>query len=324
MNDYMKVVFFGASDLGYKCCRRVLENKAVEVVGIFTIPREFNISYSEKPVRNVLYKDFHELGKEFDVPVIEVNGSMSSYVGQLKELAPDFMLVIGWYFMIPDSMIKLAPLGCAGIHASLLPKYRGGAPLVWAIINGEAEAGISFFYFDSGVDTGDIVAQEKIGIEGSDTIRDLLYKTTKASLSFMDKYIPLIAKGKAPRIKQDYSMATQFPQRSPEDGQIDWSCDEKEIYNFVRAQTMPYPGAFTIWKTKKLSVWKVTYVSKPVHGKPGEVLQIIDEKNDAGVVVATGKKGAVILKEVQMDGEEFLSADVYAKKNGLKVGDILE
>ena len=251
----MNIVFFGATELGYKCCRLIIEKKLANVSGIFTIPREFNISYSEKPVKNVNFADFHELGKEFGIPVTDVAGNMGSYFEEIKKLAPELILVIGWYYMIPNEIRLIASKGCAGMHASLLPKYRGGAPLVWAMINGEGKTGLTFFYLSAGVDDGDIIAQHEIPINETDTIKDILDKVTDSALAITKEYVPLLAQGKAPRIKQDESKATVVPQRKPEDGEIDWSWDAKRIKDFIRAQTKPYPGAFTTINGKKIIIW---------------------------------------------------------------------
>ncbi len=251
----MKIVFFGATELGYKCCRHIIKKNLAEVAGIFTIPQEFKISYSKEPVKNVTYADFHSLGKEFSIPIIEVTGKMSDYKTELEKLSPEFILVLGWYYMIPKSMRDIAPKGCAGFHSSLLPKYRGGAPLVWAVINGETETGLSFFYLGDGVDNGDIIAQEKISIEEKDTIKELIDKSTIVCIKIIDEYIPKISNGTASRMKQDESKATTVPQRNPDDGLIDWSWSTKEIKDFIRAQTKPYPGAFTIIDGKKVTIW---------------------------------------------------------------------
>jgi len=254
----MKIIFFGASKLGYDACKLIIEKNLADVAAIFTIPQEFKISYSTSTVKNVQYADFSGLAEKYNIPLIYVEGKMSSYKERIEELKPDFLLVIGWYYMIPKSIRELAPLGCAGIHGSLLPKYRGGAPLVWAIINGEEEAGISFFYFDDGVDDGDLIAQIKFPITYEDTIADILRKTNEATLEAVEKYIPLISESTAPRVKQDHTKATYVPQRKPDDGEIDLTKTAGELYNFIRAQSSPYPGAFI--KTvdgKKLIIEKV-------------------------------------------------------------------
>jgi methionyl-tRNA formyltransferase len=250
----MNVVFFGATDLGYKCCQRLIE-VGVDIKAIFTIPRQFNISYSDKPVQNVLYRDFYTLGEEYNIPVVSVEQKMRHYEAELEKIEPDLIVVIGWYYMIPARLRDMAKLGCVGIHGSLLPKYRGGAPLVWAMINGEQETGLTLFYMDDGVDTGDVIAQERFSIEPEDNIRNLLTKLENASLKVVEEYIPLLLKEKAPRIGQNHDEATIFSQRKPEDGEIDWNWDSQRIQNFIKAQTKPYPGAFTYINGKKITIW---------------------------------------------------------------------
>jgi methionyl-tRNA formyltransferase len=256
----MRIVFFGASDLGFQCCERLLEI-GQDVVAIVTMPREFAISYSPaRPVTNVLHRDFHLLGAERGVPVIQAADGMKGISEQVAPLRPDLLVVVGWYYLIPKSLRALAPLGCVGVHASLLPKYRGGAPLVWAMINGEREAGVSLFYLEDGVDDGDIIAQSSFPIEEQDSIREVLAKATAESVVLVGEMIPRLADGSAPRSPQDHSQATRVPQRSPEDGAIDWSWSATRLRDFIRAQTRPYPGAFTIIGGKRVTIWSADVV----------------------------------------------------------------
>jgi len=263
----MRIVFFGASELGYTCCEYLIKN-GHNVVGIFTIEQEFKISYSPNgPVKNYLFKDFRAIGNTYNIPTYIINGNLKDYYDQLISLKPDFFLVIGWYYMIPEKFLLLAQKGTVGIHASLLPKYRGNAPLVWAMIKGEKETGISLFYLAEGVDLGDIIAQEAFLIDEQDTIKDLLEKTTIASLKILKNYIPKIAEGIAPRFKQDHSNSSTYPKRSPEDGLIDWKWDCERIQNFIRAQTKPYPGAFTIINGKKVIIWDASITQETKNEK---------------------------------------------------------
>lgn len=251
----MRIVFFGATALGYRCLEQILDMRQ-DVVGIFTIPQDFRISYSPNaPVRNVLHRDFHTIGVAHNIPVISVTGQMAAFESQLAELRPDLLVVIGWYYMIPSSLRALAAHGCVGVHASLLPRYRGGAPLVWAMINGESKTGVTLFHFTNGVDDGDIVGQTAFDIDPTDTIADLLVKSETAALALVTECVPQLANGTAPRIPQDHSQATTVPQRSPADGEIDWSWDNAAIDRFIRAQTKPYPGAFTILHGKRVTIW---------------------------------------------------------------------
>ncbi|MDQ6829830.1 MAG: methionyl-tRNA formyltransferase, partial [Gemmatimonadota bacterium] len=178
----MRIVFFGATELGHRCCRRLLES-GEQIVGIFSIPQEFRISYSVTPVRNVTYQGFEDLAQEYDVPLAYVTSGASDteQLETLRAWKPELGLVIGWYYLVPRSIRSIFSRGVAGIHASLLPKYRGGAPLVWSLINGETETGVTLFYFDDGVDTGDVVAQRAIPIGPDDSIRDVYDRAASAS-----------------------------------------------------------------------------------------------------------------------------------------------
>ncbi len=257
----MRIVFLGATELGYQCLQQLFKMRE-EVVGIFSIPEEFRISYSTIQVRNVTFRSFEDLAKEHKVPLVYVTSKMSNpeYIEALQTWQPDFGLAIGWYYMIPRSVRDKFPRSVIGIHASLLPKYRGGAPLVWAMIKGETKTGVTLFYLDDGVDTGNIIAQKEIDIGRDDTIKILYDKAVQASIDLVREFIPLIRSGIAPRIPQDHAVATQFPQRRPEDGLIDWSRGAEEIRNFIRAQTKPYPGAFTIIGGKKIIIWEADVI----------------------------------------------------------------
>lgn len=251
----MRIVFFGATELGYECCEKLIKD-GKNVSGIFTIPREFKISYSpDKPIKNYLYKDFTQLGRDYKIPVVTVNEKLSTYKIDLEAMKPELLIAAGWYFIIPKSMRQQAEKGCVALHASLLPKYRGNAPLVWAMINGERGTGVSLFYLEDEVDSGDIIGQVRIRIEGDDTIREMIVKTRIACIDLLTKYIPMIENGTSPRYPQNDSEATYYPNRNPEDGQIDWSWDAKKIRNFIRAQTKPYPGAYSIIEGKKVTIW---------------------------------------------------------------------
>lgn len=201
------------------------------------------------------HANFNDLHAGCDIAIMQDEIMAFSYLQRLSHWQPDLLLVLGWYYIIPREVRERAPLGCAGIHASLLPKYRGGAPIPWAIINGETTTGVTFFYMGDGIDDGDIITQKEFPIEGVDNCATLYEKATQASVQMLRQYLPQIANGTAPRIPQDHSQATYFPLRKPEDGLIDWSWDAKRIRNFIRAQTKPYPGAFTYIKNKKVIIW---------------------------------------------------------------------
>lgn len=208
------------------------------------------------------HANFNDLHAGCDIEVIRDNIAADSYLQHLTRWKPDLLLILGWYFIIPREARESAPLGCVGIHASLLPKYRGGAPIPWAIINGETTTGVTLFYIVGGIDNGDIITQSNFAIEEADTCATVYEKATQASILVLREYLPRIAAGTAPRIPQDPSQATYFPLRKPEDGLIDWSWDAKRIHNFIRAQTRPYPGAFTYIEGKKVTIWDADILEK--------------------------------------------------------------
>lgn len=241
----MRIIFFGATKFSYELAEYLLVN-GINIIHFFTIPQEFPISYSKTPVVNTNFADIKTLGNKFGIPCIEVesvNGkSINDQLEVLEYLKPDIILVMGWYYMVPKKIRNTARYGAWGIHASKLPKYAGGAPLVWAMINGENSTGVTLFKLDDGVDDGDIIIQKEIPIEYEDTIKEVYEKVTVVSkeillqaINSIDSIVPII---------QDKTLIEIFPQRSPDDGEIDFSKSSKEIYDFIRAQSTPYPGAF--------------------------------------------------------------------------------
>ena len=249
----MRVIVLSSTAFGYRCLKEgILGTPGVKVAGILTTPPQIDISH--KPVVLSTHVTFDDIAKQGEV--VEMSEiTADTYLEQIERWHPDLMLVLGWYFMIPRIVRESVPLECVGIHASLLPKYRGWAPVSWAIINGELNTGITFFYMADGVDNGLIIAQESFIIEDSDTCLTAYEKATQASIKVLREYLPQIAAGTAPRISQDESQATYSPQRKPEDGLINWSWSAKRIRDFIRAQTRPYPGAFTYIEGKKVTIW---------------------------------------------------------------------
>lgn len=221
-------------------------NKGFVPKVIFTIPEVFTISYSDDKVINKNFGNINEIAKELDIPCYEVDSGegnpLKNYHDIIESLDLDLLLVLGWYYMIPKKIRDLTKYGAWGIHASLLPKYAGGAPLNWAIINGEKETGITLFRMEDGVDDGDIIAQEAFEIEYDDNISSVYGKATMSSKKILLKTLLDIENVNFhPQNKEDIQI---YPQRKPEDGEINLNMSSKELYDFIRAQSSPYPGAY--------------------------------------------------------------------------------
>ena len=251
----MRIVFFGCTKFSEDLLNSLIQ-KNHSIVGVFSIPEEFNISYSDKKVKNTNFANIKLIAKENNILHYEVDSvsgkKISDYSLEIMKLKPDVILVLGWYYMVPKSIRDIPKHGAWGIHASLLPKYAGGAPLVWSIIKGEKETGVTLFRMESGVDDGDIIAQKSFPILEQDTIKEVYEKATISSINILDEVLI------SPNIQfnpQEKTKIEIYPQRSPKDGLIDWSLEPKQIKNFIRAQTKPYPGAFTIIEGKKVIIW---------------------------------------------------------------------
>lgn len=322
----MRIVFMGASELGWECCRTLLDI-GQDIVGILSIPKEFRISWSSCPVMNVRFKNFEDLSRKHRVPLHYVTTKMAdpAYKELLQSWRPDLLVVIGWYYMVPRSLRDLASLGAVGIHASLLPRYRGGAPLVWAMIRGEAETGVTLFHFEDGVDTGDVIAQRAFPIFETDLIGDVIGKSLNASVDIVREYVPKLANGTAPRMPQQSEAATVMPQRGPDDGLLDWtSLGAAPAYNWVRAQSHPYPGAFTLFHGTRVIIWRAEMRRDAMksEGLPGTVVHDGGEGGDGfGVLCADGL--VLNVREIGLPDGQVMGGSDFCRNERIKPGDIL-
>lgn len=276
----MKIVFLGCTKFSEEILKSIIHKEGVDIEVIFSIPQKFNISYSDTPVENTNYANLSPYAKKLDVPFVEINSvkgqRLTDYAKLIANVSPDVILVMGWYYMIPNKIRELATYGAWGIHASLLPKYAGGAPLVWAIIKGEKEAGTTLFRMEDGDDDGDIIEQCSFDIVPTDYIKDVYDNATKASIKILKDVFA--QEQKINFRKQNKELIEVFPQRSPNDGAIDWAMDSTQIHNFIRAQSKPYPGAWSKFEEngEKLTFWRAEIIEKPNSEieNVGEVLKI--------------------------------------------------
>ena len=199
------------------------------------------------------------------IPVYAGNPRKSEINGFLKEKSCDVMVSVNYLFIIDERVIKLAKRLCFNVHGSLLPKYRGRTPHVWAIINNESETGITAHVIDEGCDTGDILKQIKVKIEQEDTGASILERYKELYIPLVESILSDFVQDELTFFKQDESKATYFGIRTPEDGRINWNWSVERIINWARAQAAPYPGAFTFYKNKKLIIDKVSKSENGFH-----------------------------------------------------------
>ena len=248
----MRIVYIGAERVGLACLKKLIELKKNVVAAITYVDN----------IRPLVadFVPFDEVAKQASIPLVKIKSSKDPKTIQLiRGYKPELRLVDSWSQIMPKEIINLATKGCLGIHYSLLPERRGGAPLNWAIIDGLTKSGITLFSLDEGIDSGDIVAQKEFEITETDTPKELLDKICILAPQIIQENIDAVEKGTVRRIKQDGAKAAYTPRRKPEDGLIDWNKPMKKIYNFIRALAPPYPCAFTYLGDKKLIIPKAVF-----------------------------------------------------------------
>lgn len=267
------------------------------------------------------YQSLTDVCDEREIPVIEtsdINGEEA--ISFLSEENPDICLCCGWTQIISEEVLRVPSWGTVGVHASKLPKGRGGAPVNWQIIHGNDSVWISAFEFITEVDHGDILGQTSVPIESRDDIRTVYEKISYASMKLLESVITDISSKTVEPMSQSFDDATYRPQRKPKDGLIDWTRQPEPQWNWIRAQTHPYPGAFTFYEGSILRIWKSAFIEPSVEsGFHGEVLDIRD---GTGIDVRSGD-GIIRLQRVQKENHPEVWADEFADHAGLSAGDVL-
>jgi methionyl-tRNA formyltransferase len=298
----IKVLFIGGTKRGYMTLSALLETGA-EVIGIISLRQdEHETERYEEPIQS--------LAEKFRIPIYETKWMKDRNWAELiaEDLRPDIAFVIGCRILIPREIYRIPPLGMLGVHDSLLPRYRGFAPTNWAILNGENITGVTLFYLSELMDGGDIVSQKQVRIGPDEAAPAVYERVCRATTDLILETYSLLGQGTVPRTKQDYSQGSFTCARIPADGYIEWSQRTVAIYNQVRALTAPYPGAFTYYKNRPLTVWSARPVDNPrdyVGRIPGRVVGI--SKSQGHIDVLTGD-GTLRIFEIQRDAEDKTAA----------------
>jgi methionyl-tRNA formyltransferase len=223
----------------------------------------------------------------------------------IKEIAPDCIVVAAYGKILPKEIIEYPRYGCINIHGSLLPKYRGAAPIQWAVINGEKETGVTIMQMDVGLDTGDILLQEEIPLAADETGESLYNKMAKLGGELLVKALPMIEQGTLTPIKQDDSASSYASMLRKEMGNIDWSMPAEKIERLVRGLNS-WPGAYTFMNGKMLKIWGSSVADCAADGEPGTVVGT-DKK---AIYVRCGE-GVLALTEVQYEGKKRMSTQAF-------------
>ena len=320
----MRAIFMGTDIFAVPALKAVI-NSDVELMCVITQPdrpKGRGLKTIPSPVKEVALENkipLHQPRRIRDREFIEE---------VLKPLNPDVIVVVAFGQILTKEVLELPhlgaqasclhnPVGCINIHPSLLPKLRGAAPIQRAIMNGEVETGVTIMFMDEGEDTGDIILQDRMEIELSDTSETLSRKLADMGALLIQKVLKLGQSGEIPRRAQDHSKASHAPKLKKEDGLIDWNKSALEIHNLIRG-TMPWPGAYTNFReTMKLKIWESQPLGESVAGAPGTITDVLPDK---GFMVATGDMG-LIITTVQPPNKARMAARDFANGYRIKAGD---
>jgi len=279
----MKIMFVGNVEIGHYVLGE-LYKAGYRVACVVTSP-------TSSADRISGFVDFSPMARKNKSAVIKTDDiNQPETIGRIRRINPDLIIVCGWQRLLGNPLLNIPRLGAIGFHSSLLPKYRGRAPVNWAIIKGGKRTGVTMFYCEAEADTGDIIGQKAFAITLNDTCRTVYDKSAKAAVILLLKYLPKIENGSVLRKKNPSSEFPFWPKRNPSDGKINWNSSALEVHNWIRALTYPYPGAFTYYDGKKYFIWGSRLTKNRVKnmGKPGEILKISNKKcNSIELLVGT-------------------------------------
>lgn len=307
----MKLVFMGTPDFAVPCLKALID-AGHEIVGVFTQP--------DKPVgrKQVLTPPpVKQTAIENGLTVYQPNSVRTDEaISLMRDLAPDCVVVVAYGKIIPAEMLKTAPLGFVNVHGSLLPKYRGAAPIQWAVIDGEEVTGITTMQMDEGLDTGDMLEQVSTKIGENETAGELFDRLSVMGAELIVSTLKKLEDGSITPVKQDDSQSNYAKIISKEMAKIDFSKSADEIFNLIRGFN-PWPVAYTIIDSKRLKVFAAEKIGK-INGKPGEVISV-----DGGLSVCFGDGKGLKFTDVQLEGAKRMSASDLLKGRAIEIGTVI-
>ena len=309
-----RIVFMGSAEIACASLDALLGDARVQVVGVVTQPdrcKGRNLKLCHCPAKE------HVRGTGIEVYSPQSINTQEA-LEHLRRWKPDLIVVLAYGQILKSSILEVAKLGCINVHTSLLPAYRGAAPIQWAIANGESSTGVTIMQMDEGMDTGDIILQRMVTIDSDDTAGFLHDRLAVAGAELLREAIHSIIDGRARRTPQNSGLASYAPKLSKRDGLIDWTMAADEIYNRVRGFN-PWPCCFTRINDVRQKTLRVLVAAvEDKEGQPGEVLDVKGE----GPLVACGHKSLRLLK-VQPEGKRVMSGAEYICGHALQVGDFV-
>jgi methionyl-tRNA formyltransferase len=301
----MRIVFIGTGEIGVPTLKALL-NSEHEVVGVVTQP--------DKPIgrdQQIAPTPIKKAIAETAIPILQpARIKDQTSIGEIRALEPDVIVVMAYGQILPRDVLEIPRSACLNLHASLLPRWRGAAPIQAAIAAGDRKTGITVMYIDEGLDTGDILLKREINVLPNDTGGSLHDRLAQIATEALLESLQLLASGNAPRIAQENALASYASKLKREHGQIDWAESAEAIERKIRAFN-PWPGVFMKLDNQNLKIFSARVVD--LNGKPGKILSSENE-----LVIAAGK-GAVSVGEVQLGGKRRMSAAEFLRGHGALV-----
>lgn len=309
----MKVVFMGTPDFAVPCLEKLFEAN-YEIPLVITQP--------DKPKgrgKSIAFPPVKEKAIELDLKVCQPqNVNSPEMVSILQDINPDVIAVVAFGQILKEDVLNLPRYGCINVHASLLPQYRGAAPINWVIINGENKTGITTMKMDRGLDTGDMLVKKEIPIEDKDNAGDLHDKLMALGAEVLLDTLKAIKNDEITPTPQNNSLSSYAPIMSKELGRINWNLTAEEIKNLVRG-TFPWPGAYFIYGDYHVKVLEVEACEAFKEGKPGEVVKV----DNKGIYINT-KSGCLVIKKLQFPGKKKMYIEDFLRGNNFDIGIVLD
>jgi len=310
----MRIVFMGTPDFSVPSLTQV-HASSHDVVLVVTQP--------DRPAgrgRRLTPPPVKTTAIELGIPVQQPESiNTPEFAATLRELAPDVLVVVAFGQILSEELLSVPPMGSVNVHGSLLPRYRGVAPINWAVAHGETETGVTTMFMARKVDAGEIILKRSTPIGENETAGELYARLSKLGAGLLVETLDLIDRGEAPRVKQDPELVTYARKLKKDDGIIDWSRDAKSVHDHIRGMT-PWPGARTSWDGRALTVL-ATKVGE-TSGEPGRPGEVVSLDTDRGIEVATGR-GTVWLERLRPSGKSVMNADAFVRGYRPEVGTTL-
>lgn len=309
----MRVVFMGTPEFAVPTLQALIDHH--QVIGVVTQPDK-----QRGRGKKVQFPPVKEKAVEYDLPVYQPQKARDEeFIAILKDLNPDVIVVVAYGQILPESILNIPKYGCINVHGSLLPKYRGAAPIQWSVLDGEEKTGITTMYMEKGLDTGDMIEKAELVLDAKETAGSLHDKLMVMGADLLLSTLEKLENKTAVRIKQDDSKSCYAKMLTKEMGQVDFTKPAKEIERLIRGLN-PWPSAYTSMNGKTMKLWDADVIECDVKEEPGTV---IDVTKDA-IVTATGKD-ALALKEIQLAGKKRMKVSAfllgYHVEKGTKLGE---